>query len=136
MVKDGITTAGAEGIYGLAFSMDDDYYLALYGDGANLTDGTVAYTAMHEASGQGYLAGGKRLSRPKLVRDGRWYIWDFDDLLWPNCSIEACCGLIYNRTKNRSLAVMSFEPTMSRNGNFRIVMPPPTANEGVVRFEY
>jgi hypothetical protein len=136
MIKDGLTRVGAEGVYGCSFSMGDDYWLALYGESAELGEDTRMYTAVGEVAGQGYTAGGKLLSRPKLVHDGRCFVWDFDDLVWPASSIDACCGLIYNKTKNKSLAVMSFPRTMSRNGNFRIVMPPPTASEGVVRFEY
>lgn len=136
MTKDGITIAGAEGVYGMLFDIGDDYYAALYTDRAKLDETTTSYTAMGEVSGQGYVAGGKRLSTPKIVRDGNCFVWDFDDLLWPNSSLNACCGLIYNKTRGRSLAVFSFPETVSRNGNFRIIMPPPTAQEGVVRFYF
>lgn len=136
MIKDGITHAGADGVYTMQFGADDEYYLALYGDEATLNEDTSAYVSTHEVRGAGYAPGGKRLGQPKFVRDGRCVVWDFDDLTWPNSSIEACCGLIYNKTRNRSLAVMSFDPTLSRNGTFRVAIPPPTAQEGAVRFYY
>ena len=136
MTNDGITHAGAEGVYSLEFSPTDEYYLALYTDQARLDENTPTYVSAGEAKGQGYTAGGKFLGAPKIVRDGKCIVWDWDDPLWENSSIEACCGLIWNKTRNRSLAVFSFEPKLSRNGRFRVAMPPPTSQEGVVRFYY
>lgn len=134
MIKDGITIAGAEGVYGCLFDPADEYWVALYDDG--LDESTGAYTAAGEVKGQGYRAGGKPVGPPRILRDGNCFVWDFEDPVWTNSTISACCALIYNKTRGRSLAVLSFPETVSRNGTFRLVLPPPTASEGAVRFYY
>jgi hypothetical protein len=133
---DGITHAGAEGVYSMQFSPDDEYYMALYTDAARLDENTASYIATGEAKGAGYTAGGRRLGPPKMVKDGKCVVWDWDDPVWENSSIDACCALIWNKTRNASLAVLSFEPKTSRNGRFRVAFPPPTSQQGVVRFYF
>jgi hypothetical protein len=83
MAKDGITIAGAEGVYGMLFDVGDDFYVALY-DGAKLDENTGGYTAIGEVSGQGYTAGGKKLSTPSDVEQ------QFPDCrLWPDLQQDA-----------------------------------------------
>ena len=135
MAKDGITIAGAEGVYGMLFDVGDDFYISLY-DGAKLDENTGGYTAIGEVNGPGYMAGGKKLSTPRIQRDGNCFVWDFEDVTWNNSSLTADCGLIYNKTRGRSLCVISFPRTVSRNGVFRLIMPSPTAQEGAVRFYF
>ena len=137
MISEGITIAGAEGIFGGEFSVEDDYYFALYEEGCNLSETTMAYTTVGEVRGAGYTPGGRLLGRPRVRRDGRCITWDWDDPQWPNSSIPLSCGgLIYNKTRGRSLCVVGFEPTMSRNGPFKVTLPPPTAAEAVLRFNF
>ncbi len=136
MINEGITLAGAEGVYGCLFEPNDEYWIALYDEGAKLGADVHGYIADGEIRGQGYRAGGKPIGAPKIQRDGNCFIWDFEDVSWPNSSISASAALIYNKTRSRSLCVLSFPRTMSRNGTFRLVLPPPTANEGAVRFYY
>jgi hypothetical protein len=131
----GLTVAGAEGVYSCQFSLDDDYWLALY-LGARHDEDTSKYSTASEAKGDGYTPGGKALCKPRIVRDGNCFVWDFDDLEWNPSSITADSAMIYNRTRGKSLAVFSVPHTVSKNGAWKLFMPAPNATEGVVRFYF
>jgi hypothetical protein len=135
MVKDGITIAGAEGVYCCKFSLDDDYFVALYLN-AEMDNGTSRHVSTNEVRGQGYTAGGKQLSTPRVVMDGNCFVWDFDDVVWQASTITADSALIYNRSKSKSLSIFSFPQTVSKNGAWRLYMPAPTSSDGVVRFYF
>ena len=113
----------------------DDYRFALYDNSASLTpDTTTAYTTTGEVTGTGYTAGGQSLSGFSLHIESRTVVTDFNDPSWPNSSITATGGLIYNASKvNRAVVVIDFGGTyQSNNGPFVYIMPAPDKDNAII----
>ena len=107
----------------------DSYKIALYTADANLGAATTAYTAVGEASGAGYAAGGVELSgRVSAISGGVAYL-DFADPSWASATITARGAMIYNATQgNKAVAVFDFGADVSSTAaTFGVVLPDPGA---------
>lgn len=115
---------------------EHDYKIALYTDIATLGEDTEVYTSANEVEGTNYEMGGKSLSGVSYSREGRVSYMTFDDPQWPNSTIRARGGLIYNNSlpgKN-AIAVLDFGKNYrSTNGLFEVLLPPPTATKALIR---
>lgn len=113
----------------------DVFKLALYSEQATLNSSVREYTTTNECTGKGYTRGGIVLSGLVIAEDGGRGVmgWTVDPL-WRNATISSPGGLIYNASKgNRALVVVEFgELIRSTNGNFRVPMPPVTAEEALI----
>lgn len=110
---------------------DDDYRIALYGEGASLSEATTAYTATGEVSGPGYTAGGMALSGFTDGLDGRTVTITWDDPVWSVATITARGALVYNASRaNAAVAVLAFGgDVQSTDAPFTVQLP----DDGVVR---
>jgi len=117
------------------FQPGDDYYVALYTSAATLSPYTETYTPAGEAKGQGYKAGGQKLSGGKCALDGVTACMTFDSTMWANATINARGAMIYNRSRgNKALVVVDFgQDVISTNGNWKLPMPALGATTAVVR---
>ena len=110
---------------------NDRYKLALFLEGAILSEETTQYNAVNEADGMGYETGGKSLSTPVIqTKNGETSMTFASPISWENASITARGAMIYNATKgNKALAVFDFgKPITSTNGPFTVKIP----NEGAI----
>lgn len=133
MIINGQTVSGLELL--LKQIESDLFMCALYTDRADLDMTTRHYLKVGEVSGPGYDAGGKLLTGVRVLCDGHAAVMDFDDPVWPNSTLSARGALIYDRTRgNCALTVIDFgEIVSSKNGNFRLPLPQPTAEDGIYR---
>lgn len=105
---------------------DDEFYMSLYGEGADINPHTESYTSDGEVSGPGYTAGGIRLEGIKFGVTGSRAWIDWDDPKWDVATIDASAAMIYNRTKNNlAICVLVFERTRSSNAPWWLELPPP-----------
>jgi hypothetical protein len=113
----------------------DEYKIALYTSAADLSAATSAYTTVEEVSGVGYVAGGQTLTNVAISLDGTVSIFDADNPTWVNATLTARGALLYNASKsNKAVAVLDFGADYSAtNGSFVVVLPSPTATEGLIR---
>jgi len=105
---------------------EDVYRIALYRETAVLSRLTTAYTTKEEVIGsQGYAPGGQVLQGRMVKSDGNTATLGWGNPLWPNASITARGGLIYNFSKqNRTVAVVDLgQNFISTNGNFLVTLP-------------
>lgn len=119
----------------------DTFFIALYTGAADIGPSTTAYTAVGEAAGTGYAAGGQRVYVTTLPTYGNnlygtptAYI-GFGNVEWPNASFTARGALIYNVTQgNKSVAVLDFggDKTVTAT-TFTIQFPTADANSAIVR---
>lgn len=115
----------------------DQYKIALYTSVVGLDENTAVYSPANEVAETPqtkYLAGGQSLTgRTATVDQGR-AVMSFDDPVWASSSIAARGALLYNASKGgRAVAVIDFgEVVESRNGPFRVRMPPATGATGLV----
>lgn len=119
----------------------DTFYIALYTGAADIGPNTTAYTAIGEASGTGYTAGGQALTvstTPTYANDTynvpTAYV-SFANISWTNASFTARGALIYNSTQgNKSVAVLDFggDKTVT-DGTFTVQFPTADANSAIVR---
>lgn len=119
----------------------DTFKIALYTGAADIGPNTTAYTAVGEASGTGYTAGGEVLTISTTPTYGTntygavtAYI-SFANASWSNASFTARGALIYNASKSdKSVAVLDFgaDKTVSSQ-TFTIQFPTADANSAIVR---
>lgn len=121
----------------------DTFKIALYTGAASIGPATEAYTAVGEASGTGYTAGGNTLT---ISQSPTWaygpapdqiptaYI-SFANTSWANASFTARGALIYNASKgNRSVAVLDFGGDKTVSGTtFTVQFPAASATDAIVR---
>src|SRR5436309_3328143 len=87
----------------------DTYKIALYTSAASLDHTTETYSSANEASGAGYVAGGKILTGFATGRSGKTAWTDFSDVSWPNATITARYALIYNASQgNKAVKTIDF----------------------------
>lgn len=114
----------------------DEYRIALYTKTADLGPSTEEYTAVGEASGTGYTAGGKALSGRSVVVDSGVVYVDWDDVTWAAPTrIVARGALIYNATRgNRAVAVLDFGGDVSSaDGAYMVILPAPGPDSALIR---
>ncbi len=126
---------------GNVFNMStDDIKAALY-NGSGHDANTNAYTAVSEAAGAGYTAGGQSLTgiSENLDTTNNVAFLDFDDVSWSSSTITATDILFYNDTvttptANVSIYVGDFAGSKSSSaGTFQVVMPGAAYNTAVIR---
>ena len=113
---------------------DDVYKLALFTKDAVLDYDTETYEPDDEVSGQGYQEGGKELEGFSIGSSGKAAWVNFDGpVVWPNSTITARYGLIYNSSRRfNAVAVIDLgTEKISSNGNFRVDLPP--SQVGLIR---
>ena len=115
----------------------DHFFMALYTDDSPLDlNATTAYITDGEISAPGYAAGGVQLQNPQMlgpVNNTAYMTWN--DAVWPNSSILARAGLIYNQSyRTAAVAILDFgSDRQSNSGNFIVKFPPPGVNNALVR---
>ena len=119
----------------------DTFFIALYTGAADIGPNTTAYTAIGEASGTGYTAGGQALTvstTPTYANDiynvPTAYV-SFANISWTNASFTARGALIYNSSKsNKSVAVLDFGADKTVTGtDFTVQFPVADPNSAIVR---
>lgn len=135
MIVEGLANAYKLAIVRGVHQPGDDYRLALYASVANLDKDTAAYTPTGEVAGAGYVAGGASLAGFAAALDGDVAVLDFANPSWPNSTITARGGLIYNATRgNAAVAILDFgHDVTSTSGPFTVSLPDPTAANAIVR---
>ena len=100
-----------QGVHDLAAN-GDTFKIALYNASADLSSATAIYTAINEASGGSYVAGGKALTNIGVTSSGTVAYSSWDDISWANAGFSAAGALIYNASKgNKAVAVLNFGGT-------------------------
>ena len=119
----------------------DTFYIALYTGSADIGPDTTAYTALGEASGTGYTAGGTALTVSTAPTYGTnsygtvtAYV-SFSNASWTSASFTARGALIYNSSQsNKSVAVLDFGADKIVSGtNFTVQFPNADPNSAIVR---
>ena len=113
----------------------DQIKIALYTANADLNADTTVYSAVSEASGGSYVAGGSVLTPITVNSSGYTAYVGFPNVSWTG-AITARCALIYNVTQgNKSVAVLDFgsDKVSTSSGTFLITMPANTATEALIR---
>lgn len=113
----------------------DTFKLALYTSPLIFSASITTYTAVGEASGVGYTAGGVTLTSVTPVLDGDTAVASFSDANFGTVLISYRYALLYNATKgNRAVAVFDFGATrVISGGDLIIKMPPASATNAIVR---
>ena len=126
-----MTPAALEGL--LRDIVANDFWMALYAELPK--EAWVAYTGRGEVAGQGYMAGGQKLTGNRVTVDRDTAILTFDTPVWNNSTLNVGGAIIYDRSRNnRTMVAIPFATRIvSRNGIFRGTMPPPTREEGIIR---
>jgi hypothetical protein len=112
------------------------FKIALYTSSASLGAATTAFTATNEASGTGYVSGGKNLTNVTPSNpSGTTAITDFGDITWSTSTITARGAMIYNSTQsNKSVAILDFgSDKSSSSGDFTVQFPTPDATNAIIR---
>lgn len=114
----------------------DQFFLALYTADAPLDpDQTTQYTTAGEVEAPGYTAGGQQLTQVQVLAVARIAYITFADAVWPNSSITARGGLIYNASYfNGAVAILDFgQDRISNLGAFHVQFPPPGPTTALIR---
>jgi hypothetical protein len=122
-----------EGIHNF---LSDQFFMALYTSGANLSVGTTAYVTDGETAGVGYVAGGQVMLNPQVLGPAALTAYvTWDDPVWLLSTLVARGALIYNQTKQqRAVAVLDFVTDQASNtGPFHVKLPPPGASTALIR---
>lgn len=136
MIVSGLCTAAKRDFLMGVHTPSDEYRIALYTARADLSPATTVYTAVGEVSGPGYVRGGQPLVGYRCGIDGGVAVMGWLEApVWHNASLSASGALIYNASKgNRALVVVDFgQAVSSTNGDYRLLLPPPTAETALIR---
>jgi hypothetical protein len=136
MIESSICLSYAREILAGLHSSLDEYKLALYTADAELGPTTEFYSPTAEVSAPGYDAGGQTLSGMDVQAEGNAAWLDWEDVVWPYCSIRARGALIYNASKdNRAVAVLDFgADKISGDGPFTVRLPESGPDSALIRF--
>jgi hypothetical protein len=121
MIESGISRSYKTELLRGIHSENDEYYMALYTDSANIGPQTQRYSSDGEVAADGYEKGGKRVGL-NVSALGYGAVLTLDEQVWENATITAGGSMIYNASKDgRAVAVMSFgENVSSVNGKFTV----------------
>ncbi len=99
--------------------------IALYTSAATLGPDTTVYTAVGEASGAGYVAGGIALTNVTVNSGNGIAYVSFDNPSWAGASFTARGALIYNSSKSdKSMFVLDFGTNQTAvNETFTLDLP-------------
>ena len=109
--------------------------LALYTSAADLGAATTAYAATGEASGTGYDATGKEVTKGTPTQSGTTAYVDLTDVEWASSSITARGALLYV-DGGIAVAVLNFgSDKTSSNSTFTVTFPAASATTAIIRIE-
>ena len=113
----------------------DTFYLALYTNSATLDQTTTAYTAVGEASGGNYVAGGlvvtASIASENTSTGSTTYV-NFSSPAWTG-AITARGALIYTPGDNGAVCVLDFGSDKTSTTTFTVQMPANTATSALIR---
>lgn len=113
----------------------DTFYLALYTNSATLDQTTTAYTAVGEASGGNYVAGGQIVTASiasETTSTGSTTYINFSSPAWTG-AITARGALIYTPGDNGAVCVLDFGSDKTSTTTFTVQMPANTATSALIR---
>jgi len=113
----------------------DTFRLALYTNAASLDQTTTAYTAVGEASGGNYSAGGQVVTatvNSALTPSGSVVYVTFSSPAWTG-AITARGALIYKAGANGAVCVLDFGNDKISNNTFTVTMPADTSTSALIR---
>lgn len=116
----------------------DTLKIALYTSDASLGPETTAYTAIGEASGSGYSAGGIALTGATLAVNNGIVYADFNDAAWPSATLSDVVGaLIYNFSEsNKAVWVLNFGlARLANNNTFTVRFPIAGYDTAIFRMQ-
>jgi len=111
------------------------FYLALYTNSATLDQTTTAYTAIGEASGGDYVAGGLVVTATIASQDtasGSITYVNFSSPAWTG-AITARGALIYTPGDNGAVCVLDFGSDKTSTTTFTVQMPANTSTSALIR---
>ena len=109
--------------------------LALYTSAADLGAATTAYADTGEASGTGYDATGKAVTKGTPTQSGTTAYVDLTDVEWASSSITARGALLYV-DGGIAVAVLNFgSDKTSSNSTFTVTFPAASATTAIIRIE-
>ena len=113
----------------------DTFYLALYTNAASLDQTTTAYTAVGEASGGNYSAGGQVVTatvNSAPTTSGSVVYVAFSSPSWTG-EITARGALIYKAGDDGAVCVLDFGSDKISNSTFTVTMPADTSTSALIR---
>lgn len=113
----------------------DTFYLALYTNTATLDALTTAYTALGEASGGDYVAGGQVVTATvasQTSATGSTVYVNFSSPSWTG-QITARGALIYKAGTNGAVCVLDFGADKTSANTFVVQMPENTSTSALIR---
>lgn len=113
----------------------DTFYLALYTNAASLDQTTTAYTAVGEASGGNYSAGGQVVTatvNSATTTSGSVVYVTFSSPSWTG-AITARGALIYKAGDDGAVCVLDFGSDKISNSTFTVTMPADTSTSALIR---
>ena len=113
----------------------DTFYLALYTNAASLDQTTTAYTAVGEASGGNYSAGGQVVTatvNSAPTTSGSVVYVTFSSPSWTG-AITARGALIYKAGDDGAVCVLDFGSDKISNSTFTVTMPADTSTSALIR---
>lgn len=113
----------------------DTFYLALYTNSATLDQTTTAYTAVGEASGGNYVAGGQIVTATiasQVTSTGSTTYVNFSSPAWTG-AITARGALIYTPGANGAVCVLDFGSDKTSTTSFTVQMPANTSTSALIR---
>lgn len=113
----------------------DTFYLALYTNSATLDQTTTAYTAVGEASGGNYVAGGQIVTATvasQVTSTGSTTYVNFSSPAWTG-AITARGALIYTPGANGAVCILDFGSDKTSTTSFTVQMPANTSTSALIR---
>lgn len=113
----------------------DTFRLALYTNAASLDQTTTAYTAVGEASGGNYSAGGQVVTatvNSAQTTSGSVVYVTFSSPSWTG-AITARGALIYKTGANGAVCVLDFGSDKISSSTFTVTMPADTSTSALIR---
>ena len=115
----------------------DTFYLALYTNSATLDQTTTAYTAVGEATGGNYVAGGLIVTATiasEVTPTGSTTYVNFSSPAWTG-AITARGALIYTPGDNGAVCVLDFGSDKTSTTSFTVQMPANTSTSALIRLD-
>jgi hypothetical protein len=123
------------GTHNFTNTTGDTFKIALYTSSATLSAATTAYSAINEASGTNYTAGGATLVNATPTTSGTTAYADFTDAAWATSTVTARgCGIYNSTDSNKWVSAHDFGGDVSTTaGTFTIVFPAADASNAILR---
>lgn len=136
-ISAGICDSYIKELFSGVHTSEDDYYIALYASSATLDSNTTAtYTTNGEVVGQGYVAGGQKLTGFSTSLDGNTAILTWANPVWDLTSFTVRGAMIYNSTAGgNAVAIIDFGSDVIASGTYSIIFPEATASTGLIKIQ-